>query len=80
MSGLGLPPKASYQGALAHPPMALRHVPRQSGSPMWGKRCVAASSTLQQVLAGVVAHVHIPLLWADDTWVLSNLRILGPRV
>ena len=85
----GCPVGRSYQGAFAHPPTALLHVPPQSGSPTWGKGAVAASSTLQRVLPREVTHVRpksdIPLLWADDTWgrvpshILINLRILGPR-
>ena len=89
MLGLELPPKASYQGALAHRPTALLHLPPPSGSPMWGKGLVAVSSTLLRVLCGEVTHVrprsHIPLFWADDTWrwvtshLLINFRIPGPR-
>ena len=87
MSGLRLPPKGFYQGALA---TALLHVPPQSGSPMWGKGSVAASITLLRVLPTEVTHVpprsYIPLLWADYTWgwvpshLLINLRIPGPTV
>ena len=75
--------------AFAHAPTALVHVLPQSGSPMWAKSAVAASSTLQQVLPREVSHVrprsHIPLLWAEDTWgrVPSHLvithQIPGPR-
>ena len=85
----GCPAGVTYQGAFAHPPTALLHVPPQSGSPTWGKGAVAASSTLQRVLPREVTHVrpksHIPLPRADDTWgrvpphILINLRILGPR-
>ena len=85
----GSEPASSYQGAFAHPPTALLHMPPQSGSPTRGKGAVAASITLQRVLPREVTHVrpksHIPLLRADDTWgrveshILINLRILGPR-
>ena len=63
-------------------------MPPQTGSPMWERGAVAASSTLHRVLPREVTYVrprsHIPLLWADDTggWVpshvLTNLRIPGP--
>ena len=90
MSGLWLPPKGSYQGAFSHPPTALIHVLTQSGSPMWEKGCIAASSTLLRVLPREVTYVlrprsHIPLLWPNDTWgwvpshLLINLRFQGPR-
>ena len=89
MLGLGLPPKGSYQGDCAHSPMAVRHVPPESGSLIWGKGSVAGSSILHWVLPREVTHArprsHIPLLWADDTWgrVAShlpiNLPIPGPR-
>ena len=76
MSGLWLPPRVSYQGAFVHPPAALRQVPPQSGSPMWGNDSVAASSTLQRVPPREVTHdpptSHIP------PHPLINLRILGP--
>ena len=85
----GCPAGGSYQGVFAHPPAALLHVPPQSGSPIWGKGAVAASSTLQRVLPREVTHVrpksYLPLLRADDTWgrvpshIFINLRILGPR-
>ena len=83
------PAWGSYLGVLGHPPTALVDVPPQSGSPMWEKGSVTASSTLHRVLLREVTHgrpgSHLPLLWADDTsgWValhlLINLRILGPR-
>ena len=89
ISGLGVPPRGSYQEAFAHPPTALLHVPPQSGSTTWGKGAVATSSTLQRVLPREVTHgrpkSHIPLLLADDTsgrvplHILINLRILGAR-
>ena len=89
MSGLGLPLEGSYQGAFAHSPTAVCHVPPQSGFPMWEKGSVAASSTFQRVLPREVTHVRprslIPLLWLDDMsgWVpqhlLINLRIPRPR-
>ena len=67
----GCPAGGSYQGAFAHPPTALLHVPPQSGSPTWGRCTVAASSTLLRVLPREVTHVgpksQIPLLWADNT-------------
>ena len=44
MSGLGLPPRGSYQGAFAHPPTALLHVPPQGGSTTWGKQYPTAGS------------------------------------
>ena len=70
MSPLELPPKGSCKGAFAQQPTLLHAIP-QSGSPMWGKRSVAASSTLLRVLPREVTNVrrrsHIPLLWADDT-------------
>ena len=85
----GCPAGGTYQGAFAHSPTALLHVPPQGGSPTWGKGAVAASSTLQRVLPREVTHVrpksHIPLLRADDTCgrvpphILINLRIPGPR-
>ena len=89
MSGLGLPPKATYQGAFAQPSSALLQVPPQSRSPTWGKGSDAASSTQQWVLPREVSHVrlksHIPVLRADDTWgrvpshLFINLHIPGPR-
>ena len=85
----GCPQRGSYQGAFAHPPSALLHVPQKRGSPTWGKGGVAASSTLLPVLPREINHVrlkaHIPLPRADDTWgrvpshILINFRILGSR-
>ena len=54
----GCPAGGTYQGAFAHPPRALLHVPPQSGSPSCGKGAVAASSTLQRVLPREVTHVR----------------------
>ena len=89
MSGLAMPPGGSYQGALAHPPTALRLVLPQRGSPSWGKGLLTASSSLQRVLRREVALVrpraHIPLLVADDTggrvpWhPVINLRTMGSK-